>query len=178
MKNGNKLENIYTLAQDYETVNITRQSNEEVRWITIFEKKELNVRLGISKTGKWVYEEKQVFYILNNKRDYLYCAKLLEIPYYLVHSKIQNQLKSFFAKEKVDVREVFPFYEIVEFAFINLLDDYWFELALDWYKELPREEKYQLVGLIESITKNSRLSQKNRHKAKREIKNSLEFFPN
>lgn len=149
--------------------NIVYNTNS-ISWISVFETITSKETLGISQAGEWVFRDAEKFYVLKNKRMYLHCAKLLEIPFDVIQIKIEDRFRNILKNREISFIDVFPFFEIIEFAFDNLPNDYWFELAWVWYKKFPLSERYELIALLDDISVNKKFSQKNRQKVKREIR--------
>lgn len=169
---GNKLnelvnfyKNVITYSELNKLVNVTNNIN----WVDIFDEENSKITIGVSQLGKWVLKNEQNFYVLDDK-IYLYCVRVLEIPYNIVKMKIEDRFFKIFEKENVDVNIIFPFCQIIEFTLNNLLDDYWFELAMKWYENLEFSLQQRLMASLEVISKAMKISQKNRQYAKKELK--------
>ena len=129
--------------------------------------------LGISQDGDYVFVEKNRIYILNNKKKYLYCAKLVEVQFELIEKQIEDKYNEILTANNYNVLELFPIFQIVEFVFCNLINDYWFELSWRWYHNLNSFDKKQLLKALYDIEKNKKISQKNRQIVKKEIQRVL-----
>ena len=73
-----------------------------------------------------------------------------------------------------DVDSIFPFVEIIEGVFEDGFD-YWIALAFKWYDELPLGRKIILKNTLSKIVENKSVTQKLRHKARKELKRINEF---
>ena len=169
MKPGNDIENelrnFFELAERYNT---KVQNTNSIKWIILFEESNKKEKLGISQEGQWVFNDERKIYILKDRKMFLYCVKLLEIPYFDIKTSLEENFKEILKQETICISLIFPFFQIVEFAFSNLFDDYWFNLAWMWYEMLSLSERIKLIGQLETISETKKLSQRNRQKAKRE----------
>lgn len=171
MKYGNnkilERKKIYNLLKAYgEAV----RHNDEIRWITIYEDTLQELILGITNIGEYVFIDAGKIYLLNEKKMFLYCVKLLEIPYTAIQEYITLQFKKVMLEADVSGMEIFPYYEIVEFALDNLFNDYWVELAWSWYDHFSQSRKYELYDSLDKLSKMKKISQQNRNIARREVK--------
>ena len=126
--------------------------------------------LGISQEGKWILNNKNYFCILSDKRDYLYCSSMLEVPYEEIKIQIEKKFNSIMENEKIDLISIFPIIQLIEFTFVHLKNDYWFELAMGWYENLDLSIQYKLISLFKIISETGKFSQKNRQRARKEVK--------
>lgn len=161
-----KIFNIIT--SDYDYINIVHMTND-IRCIITFVDHEFDAMLGFSQNGEWVFKDKDALHILKEKKMFLYCAKLIEVPYETIKRCIHDNFNEIVSMENITISDMFPFYEIVEFIFGNFFDDYWLDLAWLWYMQLNLSEQEQLVDTLVNISKVKRISQRNRQKIKREI---------
>lgn len=177
MEHGNdtsyKLETFFEIAVSY---NERVQQTNDIQWIIIFDETRKKEVLGISKAGKWVFKDEERFFVLKDKKNFLCCVKLLEIPYIEIKANVEERFTEIMNKEGVCLSTIFPFFQIVEFVFCNLFDDYWFDLAWLWYEKLHMSERYKLASQLEKISKTKKISQRNRQKANREAKNLVTGF--
>lgn len=151
-------------------LNTIIKCNDNVSWVLVFEG-ENNEKIGITQMGIWTFNDNNKFYLLNEQKKYLYTVKLLEYSYDLIEKKITDKFSYMFDNQELCVSDIFPFYEIVAFAFEFMNNDYWIELGWNWYDKLNIYEKNKLIYLLENIVNNKRFSQKNRQKARKEINN-------
>lgn len=161
----NELKYFFKLAVRY---NIKVQNTNDLKWIILFEETGKKEKLGISQEGQWIFSDEEKFYELKEKKMFLYCVKLLEISYLDIKASVEKGYKELLSQENICISLIFPFFQIVEFAFSTLLDDYWFDLAWMWYENLNSFERNQLIGQLETISETKKMSQRNRQKAKRE----------
>lgn len=138
-------------------------------YLSIYEDDNLKCGIGISKSGDWLFWDTDKFYLLNESKNYLYCLKLVEIPYASVKNSIENRYKKIMRLISLDISKVFPAYYIVEFIFVNAKSDYWFGLAWEWYGNLSTEEKNMLENKLNAILKETWLSQKSRYRVRKEV---------
>lgn len=171
MKYGNNIffnrEKIYNLLKA--SGEVVRYTNE-IHWITIYENTLQEVILGITNKGEYVFIDSGKFYLLNEKKMFLYCVKLLEVPYNVIQEYITLQFKKELLELDIREMEIFPYYEIVEFALDNLLDDYWVELVWRWYEHFSQFQKNELYDSLDKLSKIKKISQRNRNIARKEIK--------
>ena len=139
-----------------------------IKWISVYEKMECS--LGISQNGEWVLKNKSKFYLLNQQKQFLFCANLIESSYFEIKNYIEERFSNILQNEGINETELFPYFEIVEFVFKYFVDDYWFELAWMWYMQFDIIEKRKLYDLLKYISCNKKISQKNRQIVKKEIK--------
>lgn len=174
MKNGingsSKLKRFYDLAGFSNKCNYNFQHEKNVQWLTIYTNIELDIVIGISQMGEWICKDSKGFYELKNNRMYLYCVKLLEIPFDKVRKEIEDRFMYLSEYKEISLLEIFPYFDIVEFAFKNMISNYWFTLAWEWYKELPLDEHYKLISALDSISNIMKISQGNRQIAKAEVR--------
>lgn len=146
------------------------QYSAEIQWIIIYENTLQELILGITNIGEYVFIDAGKTYLLNEKKMFLYCVKLLEIPYTTIQEHITLRFKKVLLEADVGEMEIFPYYEIVEFALDNLFNDYWVELVWRWYDHFSQYRKYELYDSLDKLSKMKKISQQNRNIAKREIK--------
>lgn len=177
MKCGNdistELKSFFEKAVSYNTI---VQKTHDIQWIIIFVDNNKKEILGISQAGQWVFKDERRFYVLKELKMFLCCVKLLEIPYIDIKTKVEENLKEFVNKEEICVSSIFPFFQIVEFAFCNMLNDYWIDLAWRWYEKLNLFERYKLVATLETISETMKISQRIRQKAKMEVTKLINKF--
>lgn len=171
MKNGTDMTDVlkgfYKIAVNY---NVQIQKMNGIRWIVILEKDFEHLILGITNAGQWLFKDGEKYYILINKKIFLYCAKLLEIPYEEISKDMEERFEEIIKNEKISLSVIFPYFQIVEFAFGNLMNDYWFELAWAWYENFELSERKKLISQLENLSEIKKISQKNRQKVIKEIK--------
>lgn len=146
------------------------QCTGKIQWITIYENTLKKLILGITNKGEYIFIDAGKIFLLNDKKMFLYCVKLLETPYTSIQEYIELQYKKVFSETNVTEMEVFPYYEIVEFALENLYSDYWVELVWKWYEHFSCSKKHDLYDSLEKISKVKKISQQNRNIARREMK--------
>lgn len=108
--------------------------------------------------------------MLDDDKKFLYCSDMLEVPYEKIKTKLQDRFKDVLKRNKINIITIFPFYQIVEFSLNNLIDDYWFELAMLWFEELDSSARGGLKDSLKKILGLKKISQKNRQRVGREIK--------
>lgn len=171
MKNGNNLSKriyFFELLKNNMSESIVRKINN-TSWTAVFEANSSKEILGITEKGEWVFEDEDRFFIIQKKTMYLHCVKLLEISYDVIKEKIENRFEEILEKHNIGIMDIFPFFEIVEFAFGNLQNDYWFNLAWMWYERFLLPQRYDLIELLNNISGNKKISQKNRQRIRKEI---------
>lgn len=162
----NKLKAFYdllTMDTDH-TVTINRTNGQE--WIAILWEKNSDRRVGITITGEWIVVNSVQMHRLNTEKSFMYCMSFLEKSYEEITQEIRREFNDFV----FECRSIFTFVEIVDFVFSGANDDYWFAYAMQWYQQFDYEDKVRLRASLEKSTLNKKLSQKNRHTAKRELK--------
>ncbi|MCM1500964.1 MAG: hypothetical protein NC124_21100 [Clostridium sp.] len=70
----------------------------------------------------------------------------------------------------MNVMDIFPFYETVQFALNNMENDYWFNLAMLWYEKFNTGQQSKLIYALSKIECSIQFSQKNRQYARKEIR--------
>ncbi|KJD46800.1 hypothetical protein [Paenibacillus terrae] len=143
-------------------------SEESLRWIPIISYGEHQTIIGLSRDAKWVIKEKEGLRILDETWKFLRLLVLLEQPRKKLVESLEEALGNY--EIIVNVDEIFPFVEIVKIGF-EQKSDYWVELALNWFAELPLiKQKLLLESLIDIV--NARwASQMLRHRAKKILRN-------
>jgi len=109
MEHGNdtpyKLETFFEIAVSY---NERVQQTNDIQWIIIFDETRKKEILGISKAGKWVFKDEERFFVLKDKKNFLYCVKLLEIPYIEIKANVEERFTEIMNKEGVCLSTIFP----------------------------------------------------------------------
>ena len=170
MKHGNN--NISNLKNVYELLKINGEAvryTENIQWITIYENILHKLILGITDKGEYLFIDSGKLFLINEKKMFLYCVRLLEIPYAEIQKYIEVRFKNVLLEIKLMGMEIFPYYEIIEFALNNMFNDYWIELVWQWYEQLSQSDKIELCDLLGELTNMKKISQQNRNIAKREI---------
>lgn len=166
--NADFLRQFYIRIKDNKSYNKHFFTSDQTRWVSIYECKMEDIKFGISEFGTWVFTTNKRFYCLD-KRNALYCVRILEVPYKDIIETIQKRFKKIF-DDSINVMDVFPFYEIVEFALNNMKNDYWFNLAMLWYEGFNVEQQSKLIYALSQIECSMQFSQKNRQYARKEIR--------
>ena len=159
----------FILTSDIESnTSVTKNTNEEIQWVLVFSlNNKYKKEIGITQNGYWGIR-KETFCILDKEKSLLYFINLLEDSIEEIKDKIHSLLASF--NESIETHQIFPFYEIVKFVFEYEQVDYWVNLAFEWYDQFNFSDKQSLKEIIEKLMHNHSLSQKTRHRAKRELK--------
>lgn len=143
-------------------------SEESERWIALTSCRENQVTIGLSTDAKWVIKERQGLRILDETWKFLRLLVLLEQPRTIIYDSLKEALCNY--EIFVDVDDIFPFVEVVKIGF-EQKSDYWVELALNWFTELPPLKQEGLLESLLEIANAQWASQKLRHRAKKIIKN-------
>ena len=148
----------FILAKDQHT-------GQEVRWLPIIEFN--GTLLGLGDSGYWVVEGQEGVISLSEGNRFGYVMSALEKS----KQEVVLSLEVFSRDTELTAKLItlFPFCEIVESGF-KQGSDYWTELAFAWYSELDEDKKKQLEGSLEEMTTAKWASQKNRQRAKKELK--------
>lgn len=169
------LKSIYdSIVDSKDSIVLPYQNNDEIiYWIPILNNDSDTKNVGISQYGEWVINGRNRFIIINNYKSYLFCLPLLETPI----EKLINNLNNFFNTLFItyDIFNIFPFVEIIKFALEYEKNDYWLNLAFNWYDKLENSKKIEFKSYLENIKNNKYISQKFRHKAVKEIKRIREY---
>lgn len=138
-----------------------------IQYLVLFKQKTGKRIVGITNNGEWIVETNVESFILKDKVSLFKLMSLLEIPF----SEIENQIltKYKYLLGKYDVRNIFPFFEIIEYVFLNLPSLYWFELAYIWFMMLSVSQKMRLIPLLEEIIVNKKLTQPLRQKIAKQL---------
>ena len=139
-----------------------------VNWINVFEDINNNIILGITDTGKWIFAENNMYYMLDDLKSFLYCSNLLEYSFESIINCLNDRFD--FCKDNRIIYLLFPFQELFVFVGTYLINDYWFELAWNWFDQFPIDIQYSFIDLIIKLKNDNRLSQSNRQKASKFIK--------
>lgn len=148
---------------------ITRlvDSEETVCWIPLISFGEHQTLVGLTTGAMWVIEEREGLRILDETWKFVRLLVFLEQPRRTVYHSLKESLEihGIF----IDVNDIFPFDEIVKIGF-EQKSEYWAELALDWFIDLPQSEQKELLEFLIKISDVRWASQKLRHKVKKEIR--------
>lgn len=143
------------------------REGDSVTWFPIITISESGSCMGISSIGEWVVEVSEGIHHLDKPQLYVYVMALLERPYEDVYEEISSMLIKISVTEEPSC--VFPFVNIVIAGF-EQGSDYWATLAFDWFDLFSREHKLHLLDALSNVVNAKWASQKNRQKAKRELK--------
>lgn len=141
-------------------------STESVKWIPLIICGEHGATLGVSVEAEWVIEEKSGLRVLDEPWKFFRVIVLLERSKTDIYNALTQAFKSY--NLIVNVNEVFPFVEVTRIG-LEQKSDYWAELALNWFVELPIKEKEKLLSSLSNIINARWTSQKLRHRAKKEL---------
>ena len=158
-----------TITNCYKDMDIVQVTND-MHCIVMYRDRESDLWIGFSQNGQWVFKENIKMYVLHNTKMFLYCAKIIELPYETIQRYIYNNYKDILEKENISIFDVFPFGEIVRFIFGNFSDDYWLDLAWLWYDCLDLTEQIHIADTLVSLENVKRISQRNRQRIKWELK--------
>lgn len=137
-------------------------------WIEIFKDYNQECTLGITSQGYWIVITKDKYMLIEEFKHYLFCLIFLECPIKTITDTIILNLKDI--ENRFDIYNVFPFFEIVKFSFINSESDYWIQLALNWYVEFDTDIREMLKKELFNISNNLKLSQSSRQTARKFLK--------
>lgn len=165
-----ELEQFYKLVINYKKYNNLMNNTNGINCVNIYDEDLIDSYIGVSQDGNWVLKQGLNIYILDSKKKFLFCSNILEIPYQKIKTNLEERFSDIIKLENINIVSIFPFYQLIEFGLNNLFDDYWFNLSIQWYEELEWPMKKQLKGALENILLVKKISQKNRQKAKKEIK--------
>lgn len=166
----NELERFYKTVINYQKYNNLLNNTNGIYWINIYDENLIDSYIGVSQDGKWVLKQGQKVIILDNEKKFLFCSNMLEIPYQKIKTGLEERFSDIIQTENINIVSIFPFYQLIKFGFNNLFDDYWFDLSIQWYEELELPMKNELKDALKNILLVKKISQKNRQRAKREIK--------
>lgn len=123
---------------------------------TSSEKKVLDNDLVVfrDETGCWRLEGPSISFFLNDEEDFRRIISLLELPF--------DDVKS-------DLGERFPYHILICLG-LKHESDYWIALALSWVKFIKGQDAEVFIGELRSVALDNKVSQKNRHLARREVK--------
>ena len=152
------------------------QNVDNTKFAIIYKDVAMDIILGISRCGECVFIDKTKVYMINNKNEFMYCSKLVEIPYNLIIENMHNEFVDLMCLDNFNMSEIFPFFEIVEFVFNNLINDYWIDLAWLWYQNFSIVEKNKLVDALQNLINEKRISQNKRQEIKKEYESILKML--
>lgn len=138
------------------------------QYLTLFEQKDGKRIVGITNKGEWISITKTESFILKDESSYFKLINLLETPFSEIESNIRIRYKYLYYK--YDIRNIFPFYEIIKYVFLHLTSMYWFELAYTWFEMLQISQKTKLKPILQEIITNNKLTQPLRQKITKELK--------
>lgn len=141
--------------------------------LTLFKCPDENGRLGVNCNGEWIWQSNLDSWVLSEEKTFLYCIRLLEVPLLQIEKQLQARVGCIINEQ--DIFNVFPFYEIVSFAFKNS-SLYWFELAYAWFEKFSFENKQRLITILKTKACNKMLPQKWRHKISKDISKVNAYF--
>jgi len=160
--------NLLSLNSDRINTSVIKDTNEEIRWVFVFNIDGLQGDVGITQYGQWGVNCPGNFCILDRYESLLYFIYLLEAPFEDIQKKLRSGLENDI--ERIDFNGIFPFFEIVMFVFEYKVSDYWINLAFEWYNHFLFLEKKSLKEAIERLSISHITSQKTRHRAKKALK--------
>lgn len=166
----NELVAFYKIVANNEKLKNLVTNTDDISWIDIYDDEINDLHMGISQDGIWILKYRKNIYMLDDDKKFLYCSDMLEVPYEKIKTKLQDRFKDVLKRNKINIITIFPFYQIVEFSLNNLIDDYWFELAMLWFEELDSSARGGLKDSLKKILGLKKISQKNRQRVGREIK--------
>jgi len=142
----------------------TTKSNNTVQWIPILSVGRTKRLIGITQEGDWGVETADGFCIFDKLDKFLYGLELLEVDFDKLDSLLVCDLP-----EENTIYDIFPYIQIIVFAFEYERSDYWLELAFKWYDKLDHNKKNLLRNHLLSVIKNANVSQGLRHLAKHKL---------
>ena len=166
----NELGRFYEIIIKHDDYKKMIHITNNICWIDVFVNENNGMSLGVAQTGKWVINDEKTFQIISDKKGYLYCVNMLEVPYEEIKAQVERKFESIMENEKIDLFNIVPIIQLIEFAFVNLKNDYWFELAMGWYENLELPIQYKLIDLFQIVSKTRKFSQRNRQRARKEVK--------
>ena len=147
-------------------------SNTGMPWIPLAYCKKSEITLGIGQDGSWLYESSANTQIIGDSKSFMCVMVFLEMSYVEIKNSIVSHIKG--VDQTTDIRDVFPFSEIIKFVLEYGISDYWFDLALNWFDELDAVNKIALKPALEKNANSRSLHQRTRHRMLRELKNLRE----
>lgn len=165
----NKLLDLYNVANENIIIRETCFENiNTINYLVLFDYSEKQYKLLVDNQGELSIGEEAKMIKIENSKSYLFLMNLLELPI----NEIKSQLRSRFYLiwDKINILEVFPFFEIVYFVFQSPSSSYWFELAYSWFDDLSQKDKKKLILLLENYVDNKKGTQKIRHRIIKDIK--------
>lgn len=139
----------------------------ETTWLPLVVLGEAKRRLGLTVEGDWVVESKMGLIKLSEPKAFVFVLPLLENTIDSLKAQVN---KTVGLKEIGEViLHEFPFSEVASAGF-EQGSDYWANLALDWYRDLPEGNKLQLQNSLKTVSKAKWASQELRQATLREIK--------
>ena len=143
-------------------------SDTGVLWLPLAYCKKAKITLGIAQDGIWLYKSFANTQIIEEPKSFMYVMVFLEMSYVEIKNSIMSNIIEI--DQTTDIREIFPFFEIIKFVLEYNISDYWFELALNWFDELNASDKIALKSALEKSVNCRRLHQRTRHRIQKEIK--------
>jgi len=134
----------------------------EIEWIPILPSGKQGNYMGITQKGLWCVGTAQNLRILDHPKWYLHCIALMENPF----DEVVALLRGLFGAD-IDVYNIFPFVEIIDFSFHYDASSYWIQLAVEWIDQVEPEKRQTFLNGLKKTINNKDVSQKSRHKARK-----------
>ncbi|AZK45034.1 hypothetical protein [Paenibacillus lentus] len=166
----NKVKSLIESKVSSNNFNTTKlvDSDMSIEWIPLMPIGEQQTIIGLSTYGFWVVHEKQGLRILDEPWKYLRLLVLLEKPRTTIYNLLKESLGNY--ELYIELEDIFPFAEIVKIG-LEQQSDYWADLALNWFVELPRIQQCELQEILFEIVNTRWASQKLRHRVKKILRN-------
>lgn len=161
------MKELIDVFKTYSNVNNIKVS-KTISWIELFRNPNQDCTLGITSKGYWIVVMKDKYQIIEAFKNYLLCLIFLECPINTIKDTIILNYEEI--EENFNIYYVFPFIEIVKFAFTKSESDYWIQLALNWYEEFDTDARRTLKKELFSVSINKKFSQSSRHIASKYLK--------
>jgi len=162
---NNKMILLYKiLNHNTNQISSTTKSNNIVQWVPILSVGRTKRLIGITQEGDWGVETADGFCLFDKLDKFLYVLELLEVDF----DKLNSLLICDLPEEKT-IYDIFPYTEVIAFAFEYEWSDYWLEFAFKWYDKLEHNKKALLRNSLANVVKNGKVSQRLRHLAKHKL---------
>ncbi len=129
-----------------------------MKYFKIFETDELI--LGITLKKELVIETNNRIELINSSQKYIYILPILYQPIdefiFLLEEKIFNSNETNITIELVKSLVIYNF--IAKIFSNKDISSYWIELAFNWFKEFPMQEKEKCIKELNRIIKNKKYS--------------------
>ena len=140
------------------------QSNQKANWYPVLQY--IKYDIGISVDGVWVISSGSNLFLMKTQKDFGHMVSLMEFPM----DEVKQDITTFLSSHKIEVspNDFFPFAEIIK-AGLLFGSTYWAELALEWYDEMPLENRVYFRSHLIQLKDAKWASQMLRHRARKEL---------